>query len=172
MCFLSLGQSSLLLTLTFLCLAWSAGLPRAPEAAPGDRQSLPLRAHGQGQARCQRLPANRSQVGPHLTASLGSCRAGTRHGSLRRAAGERLQPLRLALMGLHGLRPVLLPQTKMGQAHSAQLGTGGSANKAEVRRCSNQRGNSDSIKILAPVCVEAEGCATAHKGLNHPRGDS
>lgn len=102
MCFLSLGQSSLLLTLTFLCLAWSAGLPRAPEAAPGDRQSLPLRAHGRGQARCQRLPANRSQVGPHLTASLGSCRAGTRHGSLRRAAGERLQPLWLALMGCTG----------------------------------------------------------------------
>lgn len=69
MCFLSLGQSSLLLTLTFLCLAWSAGWPRAPEAAPGDRQSLPLRAHGQGQACCQRLPENESQVGPHLTTS-------------------------------------------------------------------------------------------------------
>lgn len=99
MCFLSLGQSSLLLTLTFLCLAWSAGLPRAPEAAPGDRQSLPLCAHGRGQARCQRLPENRSQVGPHLTASLRSSRAGTRRRSLRRAAGERLQSLRLALTG-------------------------------------------------------------------------
>lgn len=81
MCFLSLGQSSLLLTLTFLCLAWSAGLPRAPEAAPGDRQSLPLRAHGQGQACCQQLPGNDSQVGPHLTVSRRSLVSARLHGS-------------------------------------------------------------------------------------------
>ena len=87
MCFLSLGQSSLPLTLTFLCLAWSAGLPRAPEAAPGDRQSLPLRAHGPGQACCQRLPDSESQVGPHLTASRRSSRAELRRRRLERAAG-------------------------------------------------------------------------------------
>lgn len=46
MCFLSLGQSSWRLTLTFLCLTWSAGWPRAPGAAPGDGQSRPLCAHG------------------------------------------------------------------------------------------------------------------------------
>lgn len=55
---------------------------------------------------------------------------------------------------------------------SPQLHTGGSENKAEVRQCSNQRGNSGSIKILAPVRMEAEGCATTYKELNHPQADS
>lgn len=129
MCFLSLGQSSLLLTLTFLCLAWSAGLPRAPEAVPGDRQSLPLRAHGQGQVCCQRLPENESQVGPHLTASRRSSRAELRRRSLARAAGQGTggtarggHGYNRCVIHVEGLRPVLFSQTKMGQVPlSAQL---------------------------------------------------
>lgn len=126
MCFLSLGQSSLLLTLTFLCLAWSAGLPRAPEAAPGDRQSLPLRAHGQGQACCQQLPGNDSQVGPHLTVSPRSSRAETRHGSPEHG----WRAITIAVADAEGLCPVLFSWTKTGRV---PLGTAVSRQQEQSR---------------------------------------
>lgn len=149
MCFLSLGQSSLLLTLTFLCLAWSAGWPRAPEAAPGDRQSLPLRAHGQGQACCQRLPENESQVGPHLTTSRRStaqmqesgesCGLGT-GGAV--GGGRRLQLMWFTFKGSNRSFSPRRRWVRFHALHSCKREA--VRTKREVRRCPNQRGNSDS----------------------------